>query len=118
MWAIPLGGTRFRIDNVPFYARGLSCDDIVEADEVDGEFVFRKVVRPSDNSTIRIIVYNLDDEDQIRETLVGFGCSIEGVGIDGLIAVNVPKTSLEEVNGFLAKAFADGQLDFEEGSLR
>lgn len=118
IWAIPLGEGRFRIDNIPFYARGLSCGDVVEASEVDGALIFQRVVQHSDNSTIRIIIYNIEDENQVRRALLEFGCSIEGVGIDGLIAVNVPKASLERVNQFMNEAFDEDKFDFEEGSLR
>jgi len=35
-----------------------------------------------------------------------------------MIAINVPKKSVEQVVAFLNRAFADEKLDFEEGVLR
>ena len=32
LWAEPVGGNAFKIKNVPFYAKGLSCEDVVEAE--------------------------------------------------------------------------------------
>jgi hypothetical protein len=28
LWAAPFGAEHFKIDNIPFYAKNLSCDDI------------------------------------------------------------------------------------------
>jgi hypothetical protein len=118
IWAIPVGPDRFKIDNIPFYAKGLSCDDIVEAIRKGDNYIFRRVVGQSENSTIRVVVYNLPDESVVRNDLIALGCSIEGTGTPGLIAVNVPKGSLEDVVDFLENAFAEERLDFEEGALR
>lgn len=118
LWASPIGGDRFKIDNIPFYAKNLSCDDVVEATRKGDEYIFTRVVSQSENSTIRVVLYNLADEGGVRSNLVNFGCSIEGTGIPGLIAVNVPKNNIERVLDFLEEAFADEKLDFEEGALR
>lgn len=118
LWAIPMGDGRFKIDNIPFYAKNLSCDDIVEATPEGDEHVFRRVVDPSENSTIRAVIYDLAHESDVRNDLSTLGCSIEGTGTPGLIAINVPKGSIENVLDFLENAYADERLDFEEGALR
>ena len=118
LWATQVKPDRFKIDNIPFYAKNLSCDDIVEATRQGGDYVFKRVIEPSENSTIRVVLYDLADEAAIRRDLIGFGCAIEGTGTPGLIAVNVPKKSLEKVIDALEVAFAEDKLDFEEGALR
>jgi uncharacterized protein DUF4265 len=118
LWATPVGGGRFKIDNIPFYAKNLSCGDIIEASPEGEAYVFRRVIRPSENSTIRVVIHDLADESGVRNDLTSLGCSIEGTGTPGLIAVNVPKTSIENVLDVLENAFADEKLDFEEGALR
>lgn len=118
VWAVPLGGKRFKIDNIPFYAKNLSCDDIVIANRIGNDYVLERVVSPSDNSTIRVVIYDLSDENDVRNGLATRGCSIEGTGTPGLIALNVPKVSLQDVLKFLETAFANDKLDFEEGTLR
>ncbi|MBV8685147.1 MAG: DUF4265 domain-containing protein [Alphaproteobacteria bacterium] len=118
IWALQLEDGHFQIDNIPFYARNLSCDDIVEAAQDGGNYIFKGVVNPSDNSTIRAVVYDLGDEASVRRDLINLGCSIEGTGTPGMIAINVPKKSVEQVVAFLNRAFADEKLDFEEGVLR
>lgn len=118
LWAIPMGDDRFKIDNIPFYAKNLSCDDIVKATRQGDDYVFKQVVSPSENSTIRIVLYDLANEGSVRNDLTNLGCSIEGTGTPGLLAVNVPKKSIEPVVDFLEEAFAEETLDFEEGALR
>jgi hypothetical protein len=118
IWATSVGGGRFKIDNIPFYAKNLSCDDIVEASREEDGYVFKRVVDPSENSTIRVVIYDIADENSVRNDLTALGCSIEGTGTRGLIAVNVPKASLLNVLDFLKEAFAEEKLDFEEGALR
>ncbi|HEX8365284.1 MAG TPA: DUF4265 domain-containing protein [Allosphingosinicella sp.] len=115
---VPVGSGRFLIDNIPFYAKNLSCGDVVEAEKKGNDLIFKCVVEPSTNSTIRIVIYDLMEEAEIRDNLLSMKCSVEGTGTPGLIAVNVPKASLEEVTDFVAEAFANEKLDFEEGALR
>ena len=118
IWALPAGDGRFKIDNIPFYAKNLSCDDIVEVVLEDNKYVIRRVVKTSENSTIRVVVYDLSHEAYVRDILLKLGCSIEGTGIPGLIAVNVPKHALDDVIDFLEDQFAEDRVDFEEGALR
>jgi hypothetical protein len=118
LWAIPLEGGLFRIDNIPFYAKGLSCDDIVAASLIDGEYRFLKIISPSTNSTFRIVVYDLKDEEQIRSSLQSLGCAIEGTGTAGLLSVNVPREAREGVEAFVRDGLAAEKLDYEEAALR
>jgi len=118
LWAVLVKRGYFKIDNIPFYAKNLSCDDIVEARRQGKEYVFERVAFPSENSTIRVVLYDLADESDFRKKLQGLGCRIEGTGTPGLIAVNVPKESLVHVLDTLEEGFAMDKLDFEEGALR
>src|SRR5947209_10378485 len=43
LWAEPLGGNRFRIDNVPFHVYGISSEDVVVANELEGRLRFQEV---------------------------------------------------------------------------
>jgi hypothetical protein len=118
LWAVPLGQSLFRIDNIPFYVKGLSCDDIVQGVVEDGKYFLLKVVEESSNSTIRVVISNLEDEREIRDSLCDLGCSIEGTGIPGLIALNIPIQSKNDTIEFLQKSFDIGKIDYEEGAVR
>jgi hypothetical protein len=118
LWAVPLGEGLYKVDNIPFYAMNISWEDVVEAEYQDNLYILKRLVQPSENSTIRVVVYDLANEDDVRKRISEMGCAMEGSGIPGLIAVNVPKASIEKVLIFLNDAFEKEQLDFEEGVLR
>jgi hypothetical protein len=56
MWAEPLGGDRYRLQNVPFYAYGLSFDDVVSARQIGGQLFVQDVVERGGHSTYRIFL--------------------------------------------------------------
>ena len=55
-WAEKISDRLFRLDNMPFFAYGVSVDDIVEAEptEDEGFFRFLRVHQSSGNRTIRV----------------------------------------------------------------
>ncbi|WP_177764410.1 DUF4265 domain-containing protein [Flavobacterium sp. I3-2] len=73
----------FKIDNIPFYGPKFSCGDIIyaEYDNYEERLTFRKVVEPSGNSTIQIIVMdeNLDFQ-KLRNEFKNLGCESEATG--------------------------------------
>lgn len=99
-WAIPLGGDLYRLDNIPFFAYGLSADDIVEAlPDTDGFPMFRRVVRKSGNRTVRIILPESSDIEPAPTVLAELrelGCTFEGLS-EKLICINVPQSLLLEL---------------------
>jgi hypothetical protein len=56
LWAAVLEGSRYRIDNIPFYVYGVSLDDVVRAEEIGGRLVFREVISRGGHSTYRVLV--------------------------------------------------------------
>jgi hypothetical protein len=93
----------FRLENAPFYAYGVSYEDVVEARPLgprvaDGVpmYEFVRVVRRSGNRTVR---FNFGDEKadsptgrRILDDIVGLGCSYEGMfGIT--MSVTIPAES-------------------------
>lgn len=119
IWAVPLSTGNFRIDNIPFYAAGISSGDEVAADLVDGELQFRTLVRKSDNSTFRLLLKNPSDQAHIRDELAGLGCESEFNQLIGLIAVEIPGgTSIHPFLDYILDAKDKGILDFEESALR
>jgi Domain of unknown function (DUF4265) len=95
MWAKRLGRHRYRLDNCPFFAYGVSCGDVVEArPPTKGEIPeFVRIVKKSGNRTIRIIFKPAIDKSRksmaVVEKLVAMGCSYEGAN-PGYIVVNIP----------------------------
>lgn len=118
MWCRPLGENRFKLDNIPFFAKGVSCEDVIKARCSEGRYVFTEVVDASSNSTVRVIVYDLEGVEQIRGKLRELGCEVEGSGIEGLLSANVPKSCLGAVTEYLQGEHAADRLDYEEATMR
>lgn len=84
----------FRLDNNPFYAYGVSADDIVEGEPIaPGMYRFVRVVRPSGNRSIRVAFESFKaDSPEAEPILAGItslGCDYEGM-FGRVIAVNIP----------------------------
>jgi hypothetical protein len=73
LWATKLGEDKYQIDNSPFYAYGVSWQDIVLApfDQNEGFPTFQSVVLKSGHRTLRIIfdppVENGNPSDQLLQ---------------------------------------------------
>ena len=118
LWALPVGEGLFRIDNVPFFARGIASGDIVSATVEQHELRFREVVRPSGHSTLRLIIYDEKDVPAVRALLEQLGCTIERSHIPGLISVDVPPTvPLVALKKTLDEGEAQERWGYEEACL-
>ena len=102
LWAFDLGGGRYKLDNTPWYAYGVSTGDVIEAEleEPNGFPVFKRVVEKSGYRTVRIV----SDEDftnDVLEEIKDLGCSFEGAN-RRYVAIDVPATvDLNAVADFL-----------------
>jgi hypothetical protein len=83
LWATPLGGDLYRLENSPWFAYGVSFLDIVRAKAQDeGLLEFEEVVEKSGNRTIRIVLdppaEEADGSAAILNRLLALGASFEG----------------------------------------
>lgn len=118
LWAFDLGNDKYRLDNLPFYAYGVSWNDVVLApfDEDEQFPTFLKVVKKSGNRTIRIIfkpaVKAGNRSQALLDELVSLGCEFEAANRT-YIVINIPpatdfETVLEKVEAAKVKwEFAD-----------
>ena len=107
LWATHLGGDNYKLDNSPFYAYGVSWEDVVSAPFSEEEQfpTFQTVVAKSGNRTVRIVfdpaVEDGNQSDQVLKGLVGLGCDYEGANRK-YISVNIPpNVNLEAVRNYL-----------------
>lgn len=95
LWATHLGADDYKLDNSPFYAYGVSWEDVVSApfDPEEGFPTFERVVSKSGNRTVRVIfetpIETGNESDRVLQGLVTLGCSYEGANRK-YISVNVP----------------------------
>jgi len=106
-WAEPVGDY-FRLDNLPWFAYGVSDDDIVEAapTETAGIYEFVRVHQPSGNRLVRITFDGSESSAPVLEHLLNMGCHYEGLN-ERLVAVSIPPTvEFEPVQGYLSEVGA------------
>ena len=115
LWAYDLGSDEYKLDNLPYYAYGVSCDDVIFAPFDDGEQfpTFQKVVSKSGNRTIRII-FDLpfesgNESEALVNRLVTMGCDFEGAN-KKYIVINIPP--LVELDA-VAKELIDADVEWE-----
>ncbi|RXR05971.1 DUF4265 domain-containing protein [Pseudoxanthomonas composti] len=107
LWAVPLGNDLYQLDNSPFYAYGVSWQDVVTApfDLEEQMPTFQSVAKRSGNRTVRVVFdLPLAPGNASEETLHGLaeiGCSFERAN-SGYVSVNIPPgVELEHVRSYL-----------------
>ena len=105
LWAERLGKNRYRLDNLPFFAYGVSWQDVIETERRDGTNEFVRVIEKSGNRTVRVILDEPADESEtmrrVLDGLTEIGCSLERM-TQRYIVVNVPlDVDLETVQVYL-----------------
>ncbi|WP_329430898.1 DUF4265 domain-containing protein [Streptosporangium sp. NBC_01495] len=122
LWAIPVGPGRARLDNIPFFVRGVACGDVVRI-ETDAEGVVwaKEVVEFSGNCTIRVVPDDSGDLEGDLENVLGLFAplGIEGEGLEqfGLVALNIPPTANLAGAKQLLSEGQDSWWDYEEGCI-
>jgi Domain of unknown function (DUF4265) len=115
IWATRASEGGFIVDNTPFYARGIALGDVVAAVEVDGELYFSKILAEGGHGTIRILLKNQAQLEEVSRRVEGFGCEIE-YAPPRLIAVDVvPGAAVDELLGYLASEQEASRLGYEVG---
>jgi hypothetical protein len=117
LWTTPLGEGLFRVENIPFFARGIARGDIVSAGVEDEDLIFQEVAEQSGHSTIRLIVYNEHAVPAIVERFLNQGCDAETT-FTKLVALDVPpEVSMETIKEKLDLGYTQGQWDYEEACI-
>jgi hypothetical protein len=104
LWADDLGDGRYRLDNTPWYAYGVSWQDIIAASpDADGQLQFQDVLEKSGNRTVRIVADEPFSDEWLKQ-LIALGCSYEGANRK-YVGVNIPPgVDLAAVASFLTGA--------------
>ncbi|MDP8979751.1 MAG: DUF4265 domain-containing protein [Acidobacteriota bacterium] len=127
LWALPLGNNLFKIDNIPFFVTGISCEDVVEASaDSEGELRYKSLVTSSPHNTLRVILFRespdtrplADRVSDLRSQLARIGCSTELSHMPGLVAVDADPASINNVIGVLQSGEKANLWEYEEAALR
>lgn len=117
LWAESLGADRYRLKNSPFYAFGVSCEDIVVGRAVGEKKWFVRVAIYGGHSTYRIRLEKLDLNSPIFlrywAPLQELGCSYEQGDV---LSVDVPPhVDIYRSYDCLLAGEDAGAWEFEEG---
>ena len=111
VWAEPLGSERFRVESCPFFAYGLSRDDVVQAagPEGAGAPVLEDVLEKGGHRTLRMalaggVALEAAPVQRLLERLLSLGCTHELLR-PSLVAIDAPASAdLGEVAEALQEA--------------
>jgi hypothetical protein len=120
MWAQPVENGKYRIQNIPFYAYGVSAEDIVNTTLIQGVLTFASVARRGGHSTYRIL---LSDGIYLQEGTVmnlwgqmqALGCTYEGANSKWLAVDVPPSAEIYKVYSLLEQGEEAGVWSFDEG---
>ena len=119
LWAIRRGENEYELDNVPFFAKGVSSGDLVSVTSDQDQLKFGMVLKYGGHSTLRVIVFDSSQKESIRSDLAKLGCETEGSHLPDLFAVDVPpNVELASVIGYLVNKAEEDTLDYEESAVR
>lgn len=119
VWGVETENGCYRIDNIPFYIRGISVGDTVSVEAVDDELFFDELVEKSGHSVFRLIISDPAETQEIRSELKNLSCDTEASHIEGFISVDCPPVAdFSRVLDYLQAGEDDGRWEFEEASLR
>jgi len=119
LWASPCDGGAFKIDNIPFFVRGVSCGDIINAElDKTGNLYYKKHVFYSKHSTFRVVFFDEKSIPFTRQKLKVMGCSSELSHNSKLIAIDTPSNVVvQKIVSFLAEGEQNGEWEYEEASV-
>ncbi len=119
VWAIPKEDGLFEIDNVPFYTKNISCGDLVSVKIEDDEYHFNQLIKESKHTTIRVIIFDPNVVQEVRDKLTTLGCSSELSHISKFIAVDIPaNVDINIVTKYLDEGENNDDWEYEEGAFR
>jgi hypothetical protein len=120
LWAEVVGEDEFVLDNVPFFAYGISRGDQVSATAEGNCFRFLKVTKPGGHSTYRVCLEDTLPEngsDEYFSKLRALGCVLE-CATPRLWGIDLPPaTDIYAVHEVLERGEVDSIWSFEEGHV-
>ena len=113
LWAFDLGDDLYRLDNMPYFAYGVSLQDVVYAplDESEGFPTFQSVHSKSGNRTVRIILDSPAEPGnasrKLLDGLLMIGCTLEGANAIYYAVTIPPQVKLAAVRNYLIESGAE-----------
>lgn len=109
----------YKISNIPFFIKGIAINDVISVALKDDKLYFKKIIKPSTNSTLRIVSVNQTEDEllSLLNELEGLGCNYEE--FNGLYAVNIPESiDIHGLLSYLDDGKNAGSIDVEYAVIR
>lgn len=123
LWARDLLDGTVRLDNTPWFVRGVACGDIVRVSvDDDGLWWAGETVHPSENCTIRLVVLKDGGSAGARQSVLKafhrLGATGEGIERFRMVVLDVPPTAdLPRIRQLLEHGEAREWWHWEEGCV-
>jgi len=123
LWAVDLGDGTVRLDNTPWFVRGIASGDVIRVDvDDDGLRWAGETVHSSENCTIRLIVLKDGGSEAARQTVLEtfhrLGTTGEGIEQFRMVALDVPpEADIQRIRKLLEHGEARGWWHWEEGCV-
>jgi hypothetical protein len=124
LWAVQLDVDLARLDNIPWFARGVADGDIVRfTTDADGQHWYTETEQWSGNCTIRVVPavdgHLRSSRQAVLDAFAALG--VEGEGLNEqwpIVALSVPPDAdLYRINRLLVEGEAEGRWHYEEGCI-
>lgn len=117
IWGIRLENNLFKINNIPFYTKEVSFEDIVSVSNNKGILHYKKTMKSSGNSTIRVIFFDKENVENCINSIKKMGCECEKFS-STFIAINIPiTTNIEIILDYLEYLSSKEIADYEYGKI-
>lgn len=124
LWAEPVDGELYRLDNTPWFVRGVAADDLIEAQpDADGVLWFVQVRERGGRIVVRVIPRDDGplggDRQGVLDVFQPLGVGAEGMSSPvNMVALDIgPDAPLSSVKSLLAAGESDGRWYYEEGCI-
>ncbi|MDC4768982.1 DUF4265 domain-containing protein [Acinetobacter baumannii] len=110
IWGEMYKTDQYFVRSIPLFAPNLAFGDLIQVEIDDETLYFDDLIKPSNNSTLRIVFFNNDIKciEKILTTLESYLCGWEGFESRRYYAINIPK----KVDYALIKKYLDDRKDF------
>lgn len=106
------------VDNIPFFVLGVSYNDAIAVDTVDGRLMFKEVKRFGGHSTVRVIVNDLQDKQRVINDFQQLGCATEIGPYESLVAIDIPpEVKVDPIRQYLEEGCNAEIFDYEEANV-
>lgn len=124
LWALPMERNLFRLDNTPWFVRGVAADDVVEASpDRDGVLWFVQLRDRGERIVVRVIPRAdgplAGDRQAVLDAFTPLGVTGEGMASPvNMVALDIgPAAPIASVKSLLAQGETDGRWYYEEGCI-